>query len=202
MLQEFVEHFTYAGLFLALLAGGLGLPIPEEAVIVAGGALAHQEVVRWWFALPACLLGVLLGDVGLYWAGHHWGERILAWPLVRRALSPERARTISAGYRRYGVKILFATRHMMGLRASSFLMAGAVHIPFWKFVVVDASQALITVPFTFGIAYTFTDHVMEIVADAHRVERWIGLVALVAGVAALVIVVHRRSRIVIGAIEE
>jgi len=34
-LQSFVEQFTYLGVFLVLLAGSLGLPIPEEMAIVA-----------------------------------------------------------------------------------------------------------------------------------------------------------------------
>src|SRR5438874_10686005 len=63
MIQQFIEHFTYAGLFLTLFAAGLGLPIPEEVAIIAGGVLAHEHVVHWWIALPVCILGVLGGDV-------------------------------------------------------------------------------------------------------------------------------------------
>src|SRR5438094_702956 len=60
MIQQFIEHFTYAGLFLTLFAAGLGLPIPEEVAIIAGGVLPHEHVVHWWIALPVCILGVLV----------------------------------------------------------------------------------------------------------------------------------------------
>ena len=66
VIQEFIEHFTYGGIFLALLLGGLGAPIPEELPILAAGALAREAIVRWWVALPVCIVGVLVGDVVLY----------------------------------------------------------------------------------------------------------------------------------------
>ncbi|MGH2395095.1 MAG: DedA family protein [Candidatus Limnocylindria bacterium] len=66
MVQDLIEHFTYAGLLLVLFATGLGLPIPEEGPILAAG--------------------VLSGDTALYWVGHHWGERILEWRAVRLVL--------------------------------------------------------------------------------------------------------------------
>ena len=198
MIQNFIEHFTYAGLFLALVAGSLGVPIPEEAVIIAGGVLAHEEVVRWSFALPVCLIGVLSGDIVLYWVGHHWGLQVLAWRPVRHVLTPERAQALIEAYRRHGVKIVFAARHVMGLRAPSFLMAGTVRIPFWKFFAIDAGSALVGVSFSFGVAYFLTDHLKEILTNVHRVERWIAAIALVAGVVALVLIVRRRSREVVG----
>lgn len=90
MLQRFIENFTYLGVFLVLFAGGVGLPIPEEGPVLAAGVLAHEQVIRWWIALPVCVIGVLSGDVVLYWVGRHWGERILDWRVVRWILSPER----------------------------------------------------------------------------------------------------------------
>ena len=67
LLQELVTRFTYAGILAALMLGSLGVPIPEEMVIVAAGILSHEGLARWWLALPVCLLGVLSGDVVLYW---------------------------------------------------------------------------------------------------------------------------------------
>ena len=198
MIRSFIEHFTYAGLFLALLAGSLGVPIPEEAVIIAGGVLAHEEVVHWSFALLICIIGVLSGDIVLYWVGHHWGLQVLGWRPVRHVLTAERAQTLIEAYRRHGVKIVFAARHVMGLRAPSFLMAGTVRIPFWKFFAIDAGSALVGVSFSFGVAYFLTDHLKAILTNVHRVERWIAVIALVAGVVALVLIVRRRSREVVG----
>jgi membrane protein DedA with SNARE-associated domain len=194
VIQRFIEHFTYAGLFLVLLGAGLGLPVPEEVPVVAGGALAQAGVVRWWIALPVCVLGVLCGDVVLYTVGHHWGERILEWTVVRRVLSPEREARLKAAYHRHGVKIIFLARHLMGVRAAAFLTAGIVRLGFVRFLVVDTLAALVSVPLGFGLAVLFTDQLARALAEVHRIERWLALYALLALAVWLALVAWRQGR--------
>jgi membrane protein DedA with SNARE-associated domain len=186
VIQEFIEHFTYGGVVLVLVLGGLGAPVPEEVAVLAAGVLSSQAVIRWWIALPLCVAGVLVADVALYWAGHHWGERVCRWRPVRCVLSESRERQLLAAYRRHGVKIVIVARHVVGLRAAAFLTAGIARLPFWKFLLVDFAAACVGVPLAFGLAYFFTDQLQAIVEDVHRVERWLlvaGLVAVAAWLA-------------------
>ncbi len=194
MIQGFVEQFTYAGIFLVLFMAGLGLPIPEEVPIVTAAVLSHEEVTRWWMALPVCILGVLSGDVVLYWSGRHWGERLLNWRVVRLVLTPEREARFKAAYRRHAGKTIFTVRHVMGLRAAAFLTAGIAHVPFWKFLVADGAAATLGVPVGFGLAYFFTDQLEEVMADVHRVQRWLGLLAVVAVATVLAVILWRQNR--------
>jgi membrane protein DedA with SNARE-associated domain len=193
-IEQFLEEFTYLGIFLILFLAGLGVPIPEEVPILASGVLAHEGVVRWWLTLPVCVVGVLAGDVALYWVGRHWGERVLAWRIVRLVLSRKREEALKAAYRRHGVKIVFTARHVMGLRAAAFLTAGIAHVPFGRFLAVDAAGALLGVPVAFGLAFFFTDQVEQIVRDVHRVERWVALIALALAAAYFAVRTYRRSR--------
>ena len=194
VIQEFIAHFTYGGIFLVLLLGGLGLPIPEELPVLAAGALARQNVIRWWMGLAVCIAGVLSGDVILYAAGRHWGDRLLRWRLVRRVLSEASEQRFAAAYRRHGIKIVLVARHVVGVRAAAFLTAGIVRLPFWKFFLVDAVAACVGVPFSFGLAYFFTDQLQAILEDVHRVERWLILAAFVAFAAWLTRLVWRKNR--------
>ncbi len=194
MVHRFIEHFTYLGLFLVLFGAGLGLPIPEEGPIVAAGVLAHQQVVRWWMALPVCIAGVLGGDMVLYWVGHHWGERVLEWRVVRRVLSREREEWLKAGYRRHGVKIVFTARHVVGLRAAAFLTAGIARVPFLRFLAADAAASLLGVPAGFGLAFLFADQIAGVLSDVHRVERWLALYALLGVAVWLAWLAWKQSR--------
>lgn len=193
-LQEFVDNFTYLGVFAVLLLGSLGVPIPEEMPIIGAAVMSHEGIVRWWAALPVCLVGVLSGDMVLYWVGRNWGTQVLDWRLVRLALSRAREQWLQAAYRQHALKTVAAARHVMGLRAAAFLTAGSARVPFWKFVVADAGAALVSVPLTFGLAYFFTDQLRAIMADVHRAERWLGLAGLLALAAALVVGVWRWRR--------
>jgi membrane protein DedA with SNARE-associated domain len=179
-LRAFVDSFTYLGIFAMLLVGSLGLPIPEEMPIIGAAVLTHQGVIRWWLALPVCVLGVLSGDMVLYWVGRRWGERVLGWRMVRPVLTAEREQWLCAAYRRHAMKTVATVRHVMGLRAAAFLLAGSARVPFWKFAVADAAAALVGVPLLFGLAYFFTDQVQAVVADVHRAERWLVLAGLLA----------------------
>jgi hypothetical protein len=110
-LQEFVYNFTYLGIFVVLLLGSLGVPIPEEMPIIAAAVLSHEGIVRWWCVLPVCLLGVLSGDMVLYWVGRHWGEQVFNWRLVRLVLSAAREQWLKAAYRRHALKTVVMVRH-------------------------------------------------------------------------------------------
>jgi membrane protein DedA with SNARE-associated domain len=193
-LQEIVDNFTYLGIFGVLLLGSLGVPIPEEMPIAAAAVLSHEGNVRWWLALPVCLLGVLSGDVVLYWVGRHWGEQVLNWRLVRLVLSSAREQWLKAAYRRHALKTVATARHVMGLRAAAFLTAGSASVPFWKFVVADAAAALFSVPLVFGLAYFFIEEITAIMVDVGRVERWLGLVGLLALAVMLAVGVWRWHR--------
>ena len=193
-LQGFVEQFTYLGIFAVLLLGSLGVPIPEEMAIIAAAVLSHEGIVRWWLVLPVCLVGVLSGDMVLYWVGRHWGANVLNWRAVRLVLTLKREQWLNAAYRRHALKTIVTARHVMGLRAAAFLTAGMARVPFWKFVVADTGAAALGVPFLFGLAYFFTDQIDAIVADVHRVERWLALAGLVLLAAVLVAGVRRWKR--------
>ena len=194
MLQEFVEHFTYFGILAVLLLGSLGVPIPEEMPIIAAAVLSHEGLARWWLALPVCLLGVLSGDVVLYWTGRHWGEQVLNWRAVRLVLTLAREQWLKAAYRRHALKTVVTARHVMGLRAAAFLTAGIARVPFWKFIVADTGAAVLSVSLWFGLAYFFTDQITAIAAGVRRAERWIALAGLLVIAAVLVVAVWRWNR--------
>jgi membrane protein DedA with SNARE-associated domain len=193
-LEQILEEFTYAGIFVALFLGGIGVPLPEEVPVLTSGVLAHEGIVRWWLALPLCITGVLSGDVVLYWVGHHWGVRVLDWQVVRRVLSPEREASLTAAYRRHGVKIVFTARHVIGLRAAAFLTAGIARVPFGRFLAADAAAAILGVPISFGLAFFFTDQLEQILTDVRRLERWALLLALAVLAGWLTVRAWRRGR--------
>jgi membrane protein DedA with SNARE-associated domain len=194
LVEQFIEQFTYVGIFLVLFGAGLGVPIPEEIPVLAAGVLAHEGVVRPWIALPLCLVAILAGDTALYWIGHHWGERILEWRAVRYVLTREREERFKAAYRRHGVKIVFAARHVAGIRAAAFLTAGIARVPFPQFLAVDTAAALIGVPVAFGLAFFFADQLERLIADLHRVEQWLAIIGLAIAAGWLGLLAYRRAR--------
>ena len=202
MFDRLIAASPYVGLYLALCLGGVGFPIPEEVPVLTAGALAHRGVVRWWLALIVCIAGVITGDLILYWTGRRWGERVLDLRFVRRFLDTKRRDALERAYRRYGMLIVFAARHVVGLRAAAFVTAGVVRFPFWKFAVADGVAIGYGIPLNFAIAYFFTEHLHAILHDLRRIESWVALVLLVGVAGWVSVTLWRRSRRLLPALEE
>ena len=148
MLINLIIRFSYPGVFLVLLATGLGLPIPEELPIVIAAMMARWEVMHWWGALLSCLGGALAGDMLVYGVGRHFGRRVLEWPPARRMLTPEREARVMEAYRRHGLKFVILARLVMGLRAATFLTAGPKETRAWEI------RAGATAPEAAGVIHT------------------------------------------------
>ena len=194
MLFNLIVHFTYPGVFLILLATGLGIPIPEELPIAIAAMMARWEVMNWWGALLACLAGVLSGDMLLYTLGRHFGRRILSWPAARRILTPEREARVMHAYHKHGLKFVVMARLVMGLRAAAFLTAGLVRVPFLRFLLVDVAAVLLSVPISFGVAYVVADSLVVALARVRELQLWIAGFTLLVAAAWGIVLLRRRRR--------
>lgn len=194
MLFDLIVDFSYPGVFLILLATGLGVPIPEELPIAIAALMARWEVMHWVSALLSCLAGVLAGDMLLYWVGRHFGRRVLQWPTVRRILTPAREARVMDAYHRHGLKFVVMARLVMGLRAAAFLTAGLVRVPFPRFLLADVTAVLVSVPLWFGMAYLVADSVAVALMYVRQLQFWIAGLVLVVAAGWLLVHLRRRQR--------
>jgi membrane protein DedA with SNARE-associated domain len=182
-MQDFIESWGYLGVFVGILATGLGFPMPEELPIVLGGAMANSDKVRMWIMLPVCVVGVIIGDSFLYLIGRFWGLKLVQLPFFRRKLlTPERLASISANFQHYGVKILLFARLTPGIRAGIFLTAGITKLPITHFLLADAIYAIPGVSVLFFLGYWFTDSIIELIEAESRFVKPIIVLVVLAGV--------------------
>src|SRR3989442_7826153 len=86
----------------ALIAGGLGLPLPEELVLLTGGYHAWRGDVDARALIAVTLAAVLVGDATLYVLGRY-GGRAPGERLVRGARPPRPDPAVAA--RRAGLAV-------------------------------------------------------------------------------------------------
>lgn len=174
-----IERFTYAAIIGVLLLCGMGLPLPEEVPILTSAVLSQSGHLRPWWALSACMFGVMAGDSLMYYLGRRWGGHLLEHRLSRKLLTAERQQQIEEYFARYGARMIFAGRFLPGIRSPLFLSAGTLRVPFWVFFLMDGAAALLSIPLSFWLAYFFTDKLQEFLNLRDKVHYWgIGLVAL------------------------
>jgi membrane protein DedA with SNARE-associated domain len=167
-----LAHGSYALLLAALLAAGLGVPLPEDVVLLAGGVLAHRGVTSLPGTLAVCAAGVLGGDVLLFLWARRLGESAYTLPAVARLLPPARRARVERLFTRHGGRIVFVARHLAGLRAPVFAVAGIHGLPLGRFLFWDALGLCVSAPAVVGLGYLFSDRIDRIRGDLSRAEHW------------------------------
>lgn len=152
---------------LALLAGGVGLPIPEELALLSAG---------YWLARgvdPRAMVGVAVaavfaGDLIMFLAGRG-GMR-----LVRG-----RAKRLEAAFARYGAPLLLVGRFVPGVRAALLVAAGAARVPLARLIACDGMAALAGAAIWISLGVRLADHLdraRAIVGQARGVLLALGVI--------------------------
>ena len=134
------------GPFFVLLLCGIGLPIPEDIVLITAGALGQSQGHSWVEVSMMMYAGVLGGDCITFFAGRHVGGWVLTSRWFQRIVSPLKQARVVDFFARYGPMGLFIGRFLPGLRAPIFFSAGSMKVQFWKLILFDGLAALISVP--------------------------------------------------------
>jgi membrane protein DedA with SNARE-associated domain len=134
------------GPFAIIVICGLGIPIPEDVVLVVAGALAAAEDRSWVGVSLLMYIAVIGGDSLIFFVGRHLGGRMLASPLGQRWFSETRRAQVQRFFRKHGAKSLFFARFLPGIRSLVFFSAGSIGVPYLHFLLLDGLAALLSVP--------------------------------------------------------
>src|SRR5512143_3358934 len=127
-----LSHAPYAGLFVMLLLGGIGLPVPEDITLILTGFLASQELITLPRAVAVVYPGLLIADSLLYSFGRRFGRAVVEHRRFRRILPPDRLAGLEQKFRRRGSSFILFGRYIAGLRVQLFLAAGILRMPYRK----------------------------------------------------------------------
>jgi membrane protein DedA with SNARE-associated domain len=189
-----LAHWGYGAIFVAVVLGNVGLPVPEETVLALGGYLAERGQLRLGTVLAVSFVSAVAGDGLGYWLGRRYGrasiERYGHWLFV----TPTRLEKVSGFVSRYGAWAVFGARFVTGVRFLAGPLAGATGLPPLTFLVANFSGALLYVPYAVGIGYAvgygFGDDIERAIG---RLER-IGVAAVIVLTLAFVAVRILRAR--------
>ncbi len=180
LISAYIEHFTYLGLFVVLMLCGLGLPIPEDVALLAGGYMVHRGVTRYPITLAVALLGVVAGDNSLFFVGRRFGTGWVRYFGIGRPGRQVQIERIQKFMQRHGHRAIFYARFLAGLRALIYLSAGSFGVRPGVFLVYDVLGALISVPIVVTLGYVFGKQLEMIVRYLGGFERLIVVVLILS----------------------
>ena len=178
LVSAYIEHFTYLGLFVVLMLCGLGMPIPEDVALLAGGYLVHRGITRYPITLIVSLFGVVAGDNSLFFLGRHFGTGLVRYFGLARPGRQLQIERIQAFMQRHGHRAIFYARFLAGLRALIYLSAGSFGVRPAIFFVYDLIGALISVPIVVSLGYLFGAQLEMVVKYLGGFERLIVVVII------------------------
>ena len=120
----YIAHYGYAAMYFLLALGILGIPVPDETLIIAFGGMAARGEFNFAGALAITFLGSMTVMMISYSLGRLAGE-----PLLHRygkwvRMTPERLAGAEKWFRRYGSLSIIVGYFVPGLRHLSSYFAG------------------------------------------------------------------------------
>ena len=199
-LRPLIEHWGYVAIFVFVILGNLGIPVPEESILVMAGYLVWQGELRLPLVLLVGIFSAILGDNLGYWIGRRYGQAAVVRYGRWVRLTPARLDATRRVVRRYGAVAVFAARFIAGLRFLVGPLAGSTGLPPFGFVTANILGALLYVPTMvaagYGLAYGLGDYVQKFERVAGRVEHVVlfGAILGTAGALGLRALRVRRDR--------
>jgi membrane protein DedA with SNARE-associated domain len=130
-----ITHYGYAGIFSLLALGIVGLPIPDETLLVFVGYLIFRGRLHTVPAFVSAFAGAVCGITLSYGLGRGFGIFLVPrWGRFLR-LSPERLERVQDWFRRSGRWVLVFGYYVPGVRHLTAYVAGASGLPFPAFAV-------------------------------------------------------------------
>lgn len=173
-----IEQLSYLAIVIALLASSISIPIPEDIVLVAAGYLASKGILNIWVSVFVCFFAILVGDSVTYCIGRNGGV------LLARILPNDRLEKARRLFESHGGKAIFISRFLVSIRVFFPAAAGALGMPWRKFIFYDALAALILVPALNFLGYfsgPYIDRVFGVFASASDIILLVLLIVVVSG---------------------
>jgi membrane-associated protein len=182
LLRGALVHYGYWAVAALLLLENAGLPLPGETILLLASFLAYseRELALPWVIVVGTVATTLGGELG-FALGRHGGR-----PLIERYrhVFSIGAESVARGERlfdRYGPATVFLARFIFGMRVLASLLAGALHMPWRKFVLFNFLGAAVWVTAICGAGYLFGGHWGRLAHDLKRFDLAVVIVLMVGG---------------------
>jgi membrane protein DedA with SNARE-associated domain len=183
----------YAVVGLVIGLESMGVPLPGEFALVGASLLAVSGMTNPWLVGFAAATGAIVGDSIGYAVGRRGGRAMLERFGRRfpRHFGPPHLDRAERVFQKYGVWAVFFGRFVALLRILAGPLAGALHVPYRRFLLANAAGGVI-----WAYGTTFAIYYAGQAAERFLKQfSWIALaVALAAGVTTTMILKRRAAR--------
>lgn len=180
LLLTIIEEVGYVALFLVLCLGLIGLPIPNEAVVMTGGALAASGVLSPVPSFIMTCLGICSAMTFGYSIGRFAGSKLSLWFSSKKNISRFLVKSEQLS-KRYGGFAISLSLCLPFLRHVTPYVMGLNKMPFQRFILFAYPSAFIWTLVYFFVGTLVGDEVQNIAALIYQYGIWIVSALAAAG---------------------
>ncbi|WP_364140152.1 DedA family protein [Paenibacillus sp. LPE1-1-1.1] len=192
ILLNIIEEIGYFALFLVLCLGLIGLPIPNEAVVMTGGALAESGVLLPVPAFIMTCLGICSAMTFGYSIGRFAGSKLSNWFSSKKNISKFVAKSEQLS-ERYGGYAISLSLCLPFLRHVTPYVMGLNRMNFKRFALFAYPSAFVWTLIYFIIGTFVGDQVQALSDNIYKYGIWI-VFALAAVVISFLVYRYVKSR--------
>ncbi|MER7667684.1 DedA family protein [Kitasatospora sp. NPDC096128] len=136
---------VYALIGLIIGIESLGIPLPGEIALVTASLMAVKGVVSPWGIAACAIAGAIIGDSIGYSIGRKGGKPLFE-KLGRKFpkhFGPAHLATAERSFQKWGMWAVFFGRFIALLRIFAGPLAGALKMPYWKFLIANVLGGVI-----------------------------------------------------------
>jgi len=173
--KAYQPELIYFGIVLLMFASSFGLPLPEEVPLVSAGLVGHVamhphlypkpegagEPVNIYTLALVCFAAVFFSDLLIFFLGKFLGRKILVRPRFEKFRNSKNFLRVQSWTQKYGAWASGIFRFTPGLRFPGHMTCGMMGVPLWKFIAVDGTAALLTVPTQILLVGYYGDVIMK-----------------------------------------
>jgi membrane protein DedA with SNARE-associated domain len=178
-LHTLPPEVVYIAVFLIVGVESIGVPLPGEVTLVGAALLASQNIANPWIIWLVGAAGAIIGDSIGYFVGNTRGQWLLKvlgkW--FPKHVNPKTTKLAEKAFHKYGAKTVFFGRFIAFLRIFAGPIAGILKMPYQKFLLANASGAIVWSGITVWGVYFF-----GVIA-----EKWLARLSWVALVVTIVL---------------
>ncbi len=169
-LRPLVDRYGYWAVSGAVLIEDFGMPVPGEMLLISGALLASRGELHLAPLLLTAWAGAVVGD-NIGYAIGRWGGRALLLRYGRYLLITQRRLERAEGFfQRHGGAVVAVAHFIDVLRQINGIIAGAVEMPWRRFLFFNALGAALWVGFWGNLFYLVGERADELRAAFERFE--------------------------------
>ncbi|SYX85160.1 DedA family protein [Paenibacillus alvei] len=162
-----LSHYGYIALFMLLALGIIGIPVPDETLMVFVGSLTVNGPFQYAPAFAVCLAGSMTGMFISYIVGRRVGKPLLDRYGKKLKLTPKRVERTEHWFQKYGSWSIVFGYFVPGLRHLTCYLAGMSRMKWTTYLFAAGSGALLWVTTFLTIGHIVGNHWREAVRWLH-----------------------------------